>query len=364
MKMSNVKKQLREGYTTGSSATAAAMAALRMLLCKKAVEQIEIPLPVKGTLMVPVKQVEKSAGVARAIVTKDGGDDPDATHGEEIHALVELISGEDLRVELVGGKGVGKVTLPGLPVPIGEAAINPVPRKQIIAGALKETSRSAPEFKGTIKICIEVPKGEEIAKKTMNARLGILGGISILGTQGIVRPFSHASWKASIAQALNVARASGLDEITFTTGRRSELFYMEHFTETNQISIVQAADFFKFSMQQARLKKMKSVHWAIFIGKLVKHAQGFPYTHAKDWAIDFPLLADWCEALDMNQNLTNEIRTANTASQVFQMIPQNHKKKFTHLLVQKARQNAAAFAGSDNISIEYHLFDFDGSKLY
>lgn len=339
------------------------MAALRFLLNGTQQTHIEIPLPVKGTLNIPVIRVEKSGCTATGVVIKDGGDDPDATHGEEIHASVELVAGPERLVDVSGGKGVGRVTLPGLPVAVGEAAINPAPRKQIIAGVLKEISESAPDFRGSVRVCIEVPRGKEIAEKTMNGRLGILGGISILGTQGIVRPFSHASWKASIAQALNVSRAAGLSDIIFSTGRRSEAFYMEKFPATPPISIIQAADFFKFSMQQAALKKMHTVSWAIFIGKLVKHAQGFPYTHAKDWAIDFPLLADWCTELGMSHSLTKEIRTANTARQVYEMVPLNFKKTFITLMKQKARKNASSFAGRHDIEVKYHLFDFDGSLI-
>ncbi|TIH11714.1 cobalt-precorrin-5B (C(1))-methyltransferase [Marinifilum sp. JC120] len=358
------KTQLREGYTTGSSATGAAMAAIRVLLGTEPPEQIEIPLPVKGTLNIPISRVEKENGYARGVVIKDGGDDPDATHGHEIHAVVEINEADSLRIEVEGGVGVGRVTLPGLPVPVGEAAINPVPRKQIIAGAIKAINETAPDFSRLVKITIEVPQGETIAKETMNARLGILGGISILGTQGIVRPFSHASWKASIAQSLNVARASGLDEIVFTTGRRSEQFYLEQFPETPSIGVVQAADFFKFSMQQARLKEMRTVRWSIFIGKLVKHAMGFPYTHAKDWAIDFDLLADWCAELGMPEELTEKNRAAITARHIYEMVPEESRMAFIRMLVRKAHESACGFSGNSEVAIKYFLFDFEGKMIY
>ncbi|ACS78334.1 cobalt-precorrin-5B (C(1))-methyltransferase CbiD [Maridesulfovibrio salexigens] len=359
-----MSKQLREGYTTGSSATAAAMAAIRVLFNGSISQEIEIPLPVKGTLNIPVERVLKDGNQVRGVVIKDGGDDPDATHGHKIHALVKIENADSLRIEVDGGKGIGRVTLPGLPVPVGEAAINPVPRKQIIAGALKELSEIAPDFNGRLKIIIEVPQGEAIAKETMNSRLGILGGISILGTQGIVRPYSHASWKASIAQSLNVARAAGLDEIVFTTGRRSEQLYLAHFPETPQISMVQAADFFKFSMQQAKLKGMRTVRWAIFIGKLVKHAMGFPYTHAKDWAIDFNLLADWCAELGMAEDLIKKNRAAITARHVYEMVPEDSRTAFIRMLVRKAHGNARAFSGNSEVAVEYFLFDFDGQMVY
>lgn len=361
--MTEKSPALREGYTTGSAATAAAMAALRLLLTASEPAEIEIPLPVKGTLVIPIERIEFSAGTAKGVVIKDGGDDPDATHGEEIHAVVELDRGPELLVELSGGRGVGIVTLPGLPVKVGEPAINPAPRKQIITGVLCEISRSAPDFRGTVNVRIEVPRGVQIAEKTMNSRLGIMGGISILGTQGIVRPFSHASWKASIAQALSVAKAAGFTETVFTTGRRSEQFYLSLFPETENIQMVQAADFFKFSMQQAKAKKMAKVRWAIFIGKLVKHAQGYPYTHAKDWAIDFTLLAQWCSEFITEIGLIQRIKGANTARQVYEIIPPDKRTEFIEMLVEKARENALHFSGCDSMKVEYFLFDFDGYHI-
>ncbi len=356
--------KLKEGYTTGSAATAAAMAAVRVLSGGDTPKLMEIPLPVKGSLTIPIERVEKEQGKVRGVVIKDGGDDPDATHGHEIHAVVEFSADETLHIELGGGKGVGRVTLPGLPVNVGEAAINPAPRKQIISGMLKEISDSGDKLKGRLTVTIEVPEGEIIARDTMNARLGIINGISILGTQGIVRPYSHASWKASIAQSLNVARAAGLTDAVFTTGRRSESFYLDRFPETQEIGIVQAADFFKFSMQQAKLKSMQSVRWSIFIGKLVKHAMGFPYTHAKDWAIDFAQLAEWSKDLGFPETLAKEIRAANTARQVYVMIPEESRMEFIRMLVRKASDNAIRFSGNPEISVEYCLFDFEGNLIY
>ncbi|MBI9112113.1 cobalt-precorrin-5B (C(1))-methyltransferase CbiD [Maridesulfovibrio ferrireducens] len=359
-----MKKNLREGFTTGSAATAAAMSALRVLLGGSKPDSIETPLPEKGSLVIPVERVELSGLNARAIVIKDGGDDPDATNGHEIHAVVEHIKGnDDVRVKISGGIGVGKVTQPGLPVPVGEPAINPAPRKQIITGILKELSETAPQLRGTIKVRIEVPQGEAISLKTMNSRLGILGGISILGTQGIVRPFSHASWEASIALAVNVAKATGIEEIIFTTGRRSERFYLERFPETPQLAMIQAADFFNGSMLEAETKGICEVHWSIFIGKLVKHAMGFPYTHAKDWRIDFALLAKWCDDLNIAPAITTEIAGANTALQVFDMIPESSKKVFIDMLIVKAEKNALLFTLKKHMTIKYHLFDFDGNLL-
>ena len=143
-----------------------------------------------------------------------------------------------------------------------------------------------------------------------------------------------------------------------------ERFYLEQFPETPQISMVQAADFFKFSMQQAKLKKMRTVRWSIFIGKLVKHAMGFPYTHAKDWAIDFNLLADWCAEMDMADEMTRKIRAAITARHVYEMVPEESRTAFISMLVRKARENARAFSGNSEVAIEYFLFDFEGQKVY
>ncbi|WP_419786608.1 cobalt-precorrin-5B (C(1))-methyltransferase CbiD [Pseudodesulfovibrio sp.] len=353
--------ELRTGRTTGTCATAAAMAALHYLLFGKRLNEVEAPLPVGGTLAVPIFRVEQEGEAVRSTVIKDGGDDPDATHGCEIQTVVSLTrNGEaGLAVHIDGGLGVGRVTLPGLPVPVGAAAINPEPLKQIEAGV----RGLAIGVSGKLRVLVEVPEGAAIAKKTMNPRLGILGGISILGTQGIVRPYSHDAWTATIEEGMDVALALGLDHVVLTTGRRSERLYLESHPDTSPQALVQAADYFAFAMRAAARKGLARVTWSLFFGKLVKQAQGMEYTHAKSDPIDFARLADWCAEAGCDPSHQEAVRGANTARQVLSILAEDPARPaLVRLLVRQATGAARQFGGG-NMAVEYAVFDFDGNRL-
>ena len=354
-------KKLRSGRTTGTCATAAAMAGVIHLLCGECPAELETPLPPGGTLVVPIDRYEPTKHGVRVTVVKDGGDDPDATHGHDIQAVVNLTqtTSGPLSITLDGGRGVGRATLPGLPINVGEAAINPIPRQQIQDGV----RLVAETMSGEISIIIEVPNGEEIALKTLNGRLGILGGISILGTQGIVKPYSHASWKATIEEGLDVARAQGLDHAIFTTGRRSERLYLEANPEIPELAMAQAADFFAFSMQAAAKRGFKRISWSLFFGKLVKQAQGLEYTHARTHPIDFNMLAHWSLEAGCNPAYEEEIRGANTARQVLELLKGDPARDtLLALLKTKATHHAKAFSGNE-CEVDYAVFDFDGERL-
>ena len=254
---------LREGFTTGSAGTAAAMAAFGRLLGLEFPAAVDCPLPpfaetpgepptAAGRLNIPLAAVTLSDGRATAAVIKDGGDDPDATHRARIEAEAELLAPADAApgggeilvpgfplLLLRGGPGVGRVTLPGLPVAVGEPAINPVPRRQIQAG-LREVA-ALRGYKGGVRVTLSVPDGENIARRTLNPRLGITGGISILGTHGTVRPYSHDAWKASILEGLSVARAVNCPRVFLSTGRRSERLLQNIFPLDREQAFVQPA---------------------------------------------------------------------------------------------------------------------------
>lgn len=354
------RQNLRTGYTTGTCAAAAAKAGLFHLLLGQSPAQVDTPLPPGGHLRIPIHACTPEGDGVRVTVLKDGGDDPDCTNGEEIQVLVHLKQGEgELEINLNGGKGIGRVTLPGLPVPVGQAAINPTPKSQIET-ALRE---AAGDWTGTISVLVEVPRGEELAAQTMNPRLGILGGISILGTQGIVKPYSNESYTASIAEALDVAQAAGLTEVVFTTGRRTERLYLEYHPETNPLAAVQVADFFAFANKAAALRGFTDVTWSVFFGKLVKQAQGLTYTHAKTHPVDFDLLARRCAEAGVGQDLLPAIQGANTARQVLDTLHGNTARDtLLLLLINLAEAAATTFAGSP-IHVSYSVFDFDGSLL-
>ena len=195
-----------------------------------------------GRLEIFIEQLQILGTAVRAAVIKDGGDDPDATHGARLWAEVRLFPRKPGTIEVEGGPGVGRVTLPGLPRQPGEAAINPAPLKQI-QDAVAEAFALA-GYPGGADVLVSVENGEKIAERTMNPRLGIVGGISILGTSGIVRPFSHEAWQASIAEALDVAQALELPTVCFSTGRRSERLLQACFPELSERCFIQIADFF------------------------------------------------------------------------------------------------------------------------
>jgi cobalt-precorrin-5B (C1)-methyltransferase len=356
-------RELRSGRTTGSCATAAAMAGVLHLLTGERPASVRVPLPPGGHLDVPVDRYEPEGAGVRVTVIKDGGDDPDATHGCDIQAVTLLAPGPaGLTVDIDGGTGVGRATLPGLPVAVGQAAINPEPRRQIEAGVRAATRQCAsPPLHITVRV--EVPEGERLAAKTMNPRLGIVGGISILGTQGIVKPYSHESWKATVAEGLDVARAQGIDHAVFTTGRRSERLYLEAFPGTPQLAMIQAADFFEFSMNAAADRGFTRISWSLFFGKLVKQAQGLAYTHARTHPVDFARLAAWCAQAGCAPRHLPEIAGANTARQVLDLLRDDPAlPALLNLLTAEAADAARAFSGG-RCRVTHAVFDFDGARL-
>ncbi len=359
---------LREGFTTGTAAAAAAKAATLFLLELSVPDQLDTPLPTGIRLAVPVERVAAENGGARGLVVKDGGDDPDATHMAAIEALVRLTP--DLPgIRIDGGRGVGRVTLPGLPAPVGEAAINPAPRAQI-AAAVQE-ALDATGYTGGAEVLIEVPEGERIARHTMNARLGILGGISILGTRGTVRPFSHESWAASVAQAMDVAKALGHTDIALSTGGRSERFLRAALPRLPEHCFAQAADFFAFACGQAAQKGFRRIVWGVFIGKLVKQAQGLPQTHAREAPLDLGFLAGRARAAGIPESLALLVKEANTARHAYDLLRgQSALPRLLQGLCTQAAEHAASFAASSaeseggrRVLARCLLFDYDGTLL-
>lgn len=259
------------GYTTGSCAAGAAKAASLGLKNELNQVTVDIPLPSGERLNLPLKWVEKENIWGKAGVIKDAGDDPDVTHGIEIQAKVRILANQG-EIHIHGGKGVGVVTKKGLQVPVGESSINPVPQK-MIRNAVREVF---PEE--DIEVVIEVPEGERIAQQTLNPRLGIVGGISILGTTGIVRPMSEEAFKNSILPELDQALAYGHRTIVLTPGH----YGFRTATETLKIpteAIVQISNFVGFILEEAAYRKFERVILLGHIGKLLKVAGGIFHTH-------------------------------------------------------------------------------------
>ncbi|MBU1003872.1 MAG: cobalt-precorrin-5B (C(1))-methyltransferase [Proteobacteria bacterium] len=354
--------ELREGFTTGTAAAAAAKAATLFLLTGDRAQAMDTPLPPGGRLTVPVESVApEGQRQARARVIKDGGDDPDATHGQAIEALVELIPGEACPPVILGGKGVGTVTLRGLPVPPGEPAINPEPRRQIAAAVAEALAVHG--FQGGVRVTVEVPCGEAIAQKTMNPRLGITGGISILGTRGTVKPFSHESYAASIRQALDVALAQGATHVGLSTGGRTEGLLRADLPLLPETAFIQFADFFALALGEAGARGFAGITVGCYFGKLTKMAMGFEYTHAKDTRIDFKRLARWCAEAGLDPGRAAQAAGAVTARHVLEIVLEDPAKDvIVASIANKALAVAQRFTGPGP-RLQYRVYGFDGAAL-
>ncbi len=356
------KRRLRYGFTTGSAAAAGAKAGILYLGGHGIVNKVEIPLPLGGRLMIPVSDITTNGKGCFVSVIKDAGDDPDVTHKARITTITRLVpESADGEVSIKGGTGVGRVTRAGLPVPVGEWAINPVPRRQIaeaVLEGLKETG-----IKCGVSVTIEVLDGEKIAEKTLNPRLGITGGISILGTTGTVKPFSNQAYKATITMSMDVALTAGVSTIGLATGGKSERFLREKYPELPDISFIQVGDFFSFSLKEASKRSFRKILYSCFFGKLIKMAQGHLYTHARSSEIDFEKLSDWCRATGMVREVTNSIRNANTARESLGFILEDDNNGEVIMdIIKRALSWARRFAGTGPI-LKINLFDFEGDLL-
>ena len=305
----------RTGFTTGACSAAAARAATLGLLTGEVPKEIVCRLPNGQEVRFAVAEGriegEGTARSARAVIVKDAGDDPDATNGAHLTADVRLLPDSAGEIVLKGGVGVGVVTKEGLGLQVGGPAINPVPRRNI-GDNLRAIAGSLLDQHG-LEVTLSVPGGEEMAKKTLNGRLGIQGGISILGTTGIVRPYSTAAFRASVVQAIDVAAQQGQTSAVFTTGGRSEKFAMQQLPELDESCFIQMGDFVKAAFQTAIKRKMSHIIIGAMAGKLTKMGQGLAVTHAWKAEIDRDLLAQCAQEVGAAPDLVEEIRNAETA---------------------------------------------------
>lgn len=353
---------LKKGFTTGAAASAAVKAALLSFFCEPP-GTVDILFLTNETKSIDIKAIRKiSAYETEALVIKDAGDDPDITHKAEIGARVALSDSSDLIITIRGGKGVGRVTKPGLELSVGEPAINPGPRTMIRNSVLEVFSRLGIKAK-KVDIEIFVPEGEALALKTLNPRLGILGGISILGTTGIVTPMSHDAYIATIQSGISVAAAGGADTLVFTTGRRTERFAMEKFNEFKSETFIQTGDFFKAALEKAVLySKIKAVIYTIFFGKALKMALGYEHTHAAKSDLTLTRLAQWAYQITGDRELESRIAYANTARHAFSFIYPEHPELLAHV-GKKAGEAAKLFSGG-KLMIRIIILDFEGGMAF
>jgi len=316
-------RPLRYGYTTGACATAASVAAACRLLAGTEPAQVEITEPAQVEIVLPRGQrpvfqlayCRLTGNGAEAATIKDAGDDPDVTHGALIVARVVL---DDLPgVRFRAGPGVGIVTRPGLPIPVGEPAINPAPRRMIV----EHLTRLAAEYdhRGGFEVTIGVGNGAELAQKTLNPRLGIVGGLSILGTTGIVRPFSCSAYIASIRQAIDVARqaidvarANGLVHVAACTGATSEQTMRAHYS-LSDMALIEMGDFAGAVLKHLQRAPIPRLSLAGGFGKISKLAAGHLDLHSRSSSVDLALLATEAAALGADAALQDAVRAANTS---------------------------------------------------
>ena len=267
------------------------------------------------------------------------------------------------KIEIMGGCGVGVVTRPGLDLAVGQPAINPVPRRMIAVAIREAWSQNHGKGSPAVRVTISVPNGLELAGRTLNPRLGIVGGISILGTNGLVKPFSHEAYTATIESGLKVARAAGLSEIVLTTGRRSEKRAMAIRPDLPDTAFIQMADFFCFALEQSAKRGMSRIGLVSFFGKAVKQAQALPCTHAHQAPMDLDRLAGWLARSGADQSLAAEAGRANTARHALEVLRGAGRLDLCPLVGQKALFAMRRFAGPAP-ELWCVVMDYDHSILY
>ncbi len=324
MDAENPKKNLRRGFTTGACAAAAALGAARMLSEGKRIEKAEILLPAGFAARFELQGQEILEQSARCFVVKDAGDDPDITHGVEVHAEAAWMDAsvdgagegqDEIPVTIKGGAGIGRVTKRGLAVPVGEWAINPVPRRMIEEAVRSVLPSPLPE-KG-LRVTISIPDGKQRAARTLNERLGVVGGLSILGTTGVVQPISHKAWTDTLEVAIDVALAAGLDTIILATGRTSERA-ARRFIALQEEAFVLMGDFVGHALETCRKKGVPRIVLAAQFAKLVKIACGHDRTHVRFSRLDLGILAEWMRKAGLDEVTSGKIECANTAREVFE----------------------------------------------
>ncbi|WP_234905938.1 cobalt-precorrin-5B (C(1))-methyltransferase [Affinirhizobium pseudoryzae] len=348
-------KDLRRGWTTGTCAAASAKAACLALTGHGFPDLVEVTLPGGQRPGFVLALEEQGGGFARAGIIKDAGDDPDVTHGALIIVTLRHgVAGAGIR--FFAGNGVGMVTRPGLPIPPGEPAINPVPR-QMIAAAIAEVAGEAADF----DVEISIPGGEDLAQKTLNPRLGIVGGLSVLGTTGIVIPFSCSAWIHSIWRGIDVARAEGLTHVAGSTGMTTEKAVQAHHALPDT-ALLDMGDFVGGMLKYLRKHPVPKVTVAGGVAKITKLSQGMLDVHSKRGLADLEALAAVAREAGASDGLIGAIGQANTVAQAFQLA-EGEGLELGNRIAARAWQVAAGALHSEAIALEILIFDRAGKLV-
>ena len=352
--MERQERPLRRGWTTGTCATAAAKAAFSALVTGDFPDPVEVTLPRGQRPSFALAMARKGGGAATAGVVKDAGDDPDVTHGALVLATVRA-GAPGAGVTFRAGEGVGTVTRAGLPVPPGEPAINPVPRR-MIRDAIAEVA-AASKCTADAEVEISIPGGEQLAAKTLNGRLGIVGGLSILGTTGIVVPYSCSSWIQSIRSGIDVARAAGLTHIAAATGAGSEAGAQKLYG-LPEIALIDMGDFVGGMLKYLRTHPVPRVTIAGGVAKMTKLAQGLTDLHSKRGVVDHALLGQFARASGGSEELCKRIVRANNAAEVF-ALARSEQIALGDEVARAAQGTAERVVEGRDIAVEIVLFDRD-----
>ncbi len=304
-------KKYRYGFTTGTTATAAATAAAYMVLNNEVTEEVEVILPAGDIIALEVVDIEKGADFVSCAVVKDGGDDPDVTHGIKIFCRAS--KSEQAGITIKTGKGIGIATLPGLKIEVGEPAINPVPRQMI----MENVGELLDEGQG-VELFFTIPQGEEIAKETYNPRLGIIGGISIVGTTGIVKPMSEEAWRDAIEQEIAVVTAAGHKTACLVFGNYGEDFALNKLGIAQE-RIVKISNFVGYFLRKCTEYNLERILFIGHIGKLIKVSGGIFQTHSSTADARMEMLVFHLAMIGADQELLEQVfqcRTSDAAREV------------------------------------------------
>ncbi len=318
---------LKTGLTTGSYATAASCAALHALLRQSRPESVQLYLPDGECIELLVEDCHFTQDEAEVRFIKDSGDDPCVIHGLEMGARVRLTEQSGITID--GGEGVGRATLPGLDFPVGAAAINKVPREMLMENIQRIMEQES--YTGGVAVEIFIPRGEEIAKKTLNERLGIIGGLSILGTSGIVKPFSAEAFLASVERQVQVVKALGHRDIALNSGAKSEGIIRSYLPQMAEICLLHYGNLIGDSLKICAAQNMGELHLGVMIGKAVKLAFGAMDTHNQQCRMDKSLIVQWARECGCNDTCLSQIEQMHSARELWDIIPAENQSFFTHI---------------------------------
>jgi cobalt-precorrin-5B (C1)-methyltransferase len=350
-------KGMRTGWTTGTCASAAAKAAVMGLARGTLPVEVEVSLPAGQRVRFAVADIDR-AQPGRAAVVKDAGDDPDVTHGAHITVTASWLPADSPvgTVELSAGPGVGTVTLPGLGLPVGAPAINRVPVRMIKAAVHEVTERP-------VALVVSVPGGADMAAKTSNSRLGIVGGISILGTTGIVRPFSTASWRASVVQQIEVAAAQGQGHVVLSTGGRTDTAAHRLLPELAPVCFIEVGDFTGIALRRAAAAGVGRATFVGMAGKITKLAAGVLMTHYRRSRVDVDLLADVARHCAAPSEVVAAATATTTARHFAEVcVAAGHLESLAELCRRAAR--AAQDFVDGRVAVEVIMVDFEGQEVW